>query len=308
MEQVNFSTFDTEGISEKSKNLDMLSTEEAVLLMNDMDRSVSDAVRKAAPQIAEVVDHIVAAFENGGRLIYCGCGTSGRLGVIDASECPPTFSADPSMVVGIIAGGDRAIRYPVENAEDSPEAGAEDMKKANLSSKDVLVAISSSGYAPYCEGALEYGKSVGAFTALLCCVENSRLGKIADVTMAAVVGPEILSGSTRLRAGTATKMILNMLTTISMVRCGRVYQNLMVDVRPTNRKLRDRAVRIVMSATSCTRETAVEALEKSKGSEGLERPKIAILMILTGKEKNEAEETLKKHNGFVRKALEELQK
>lgn len=307
MSKVDFSRLTTEGVEARSVGLDAMSTEAAVLLMNDMDAEIAPAVRRAAPAIARTIDRIREAFLSGGRLLYCGAGTSGRLGVLDASECPPTFGADPSQVVGLIAGGDRALRFPIEGAEDSPEAGAADMERAGLSDKDVLVAISASGYAPYCQGALEYAERIGAFTACVVCVENSRLSAHARETMAAVVGPEILTGSTRLRAGTATKMILNMLTTLAMVGCGKVYGNLMVDVKPSNVKLHDRAERIVMAATGCSREEAVSALRETlQPGETTERPKTAIVMLLGGCGAEQAEEALRAEQGFVRRALERL--
>ena len=228
---------------------------------------------------------------------------------MDASECPPTFGMDPKQVVGVIAGGDRALRFPIESAEDSIEEGAKDMKQIGLCEKDVLVAISASGYAPYCQGALEYARSVGAFTGAVVCVADSRLSKYADVTMASVVGAEILAGSTRLKAGTATKMTLNMLTTLSQVGCGRIYQNLMVEMRPKNTKLRDRAIRIVMTATGCDAEEARNALaETILPEDGVERLKPAIVMVLSKCSCEKADEALAKTCGSVRKAVELLTK
>ncbi len=296
---MDFSKLVTEHQNEQSENLDALSPLEAARLMNSIDKEVALAVEKALPQIAEMIEKIIFAFKNGGRLVYCGAGTSGRLGVLDASECPPTYGVEPEMVVGVIAGGDRALRFAVEGAEDLPELGEEDMKKINLSGKDVLIGISSSGYAPYCVGAIEYANSIGASTGAVVCVPDSNLSKYADITMAAVVGPEILSGSTRLKAGTATKMILNMLTTLSMVGIGKAYKNFMVDMVPTNVKLHDRAIRIVSKAAQVERSVAEKMLNECGGN-----MKAAIVCIKTGCDTKKALAALKKSEGFVRKAIE----
>ena len=298
---MDFSHLTTEQVNPESLNLDTLSTLDAVRLMNSLDAQVAGAVAQAAPQIARAVDAIAERFQMGGRLIYCGAGTSGRLGVLDASECPPTFGVPPEQVVGLMAGGERAIRVPIEGAEDSPELGADDVRRARVGERDVLVAISASGYAPYCVGAVEEAKARGAFTVAVVCARDSVLSRHAQVCIEAVVGPEIVSGSTRLRAGTATKMVLNMLTTLSMVRVGKVYKNLMVDMKPSNAKLRDRAVRIVMQALGCARERAQALLTECGGS-----VKAAIVCGETGCGAQTAERALDTCRGFVRRAIEQV--
>lgn len=296
---LDYSRLTTEQNNEKSRSLDLLSTQEAVALMNAMDGEVAAAVSGQIPQIAAVIDCIVHSFRRGGRLIYCGAGTSGRLGVLDASECPPTFGVEPGMVVGVIAGGDFALRNAVEGAEDSAEAGVEDLKRLRFSSIDTLIAISTSGSAAYCCAACDYARSVGASTACLVCTKGSELAKHADIAIEAVVGAEVLTGSTRLRAGTATKMILNMLTTVSMTKIGKVYKNYMVDMVASNRKLHDRAIRIIMGAAECDRQTAETAITACGGN-----MKKAIVCVLTGCSPAEAERRLERQDGFVRKAVE----
>ena len=299
---MDFDKLVTEQVSQESLNLDMMSTPDAAKLMNAMDRQAAQAVEKALPQIAQAVDIIAERFAKGGRLLYCGAGTSGRLGVLDASECPPTFGVSPEMVVGVIAGGDRALRFPVEGAEDRAELGAADMRAKEIGPGDVLVAISASGYAPYCVGALDCAREAGAAAVALVCSPDSVMKRHADLTIEAVVGPEILSGSTRLRAGTATKMVLNMLTTLSMVRIGKVYGNLMVDMTPSNAKLRDRAVRMVQRAADVGREQAEEALKEAGDV------KCAIVVCKTGAEPDQARKALAESGGFVRKAIDTLSK
>ena len=299
---MDFSHLTTEQVNPESLKLDTLNTLDEVRLMNSMDAQVAGAVAQAAPQIAQAVDAIAERFQRGGRLIYCGAGTSGRLGVLDASECPPTFGVSPEQVVGLMAGGERAIRVPIEGAEDSPELGADDVSRVRVGENDVLVAISASGYAPYCVGAVEEARARGAFTAAVVCAKDSVLSRHVQVCIEAVVGPEIVSGSTRLRAGTATKMVLNMLTTLSMVRVGKVYGNLMVDMKPSNAKLRDRAVRIVMQALNCGRERAQELLGACDGN-----VKAAIVCGETGCGAQIAEKALDACQGFVRRAIAQVQ-
>ena len=298
-----FESLSTEQVNEQSGNLDMLSPLEAARLMNRLDRQAAEAVEQALPQIAQAVEAIAARMRQGGRLVYIGAGTSGRLGVLDASECPPTFGVDEGLVVGLIAGGDRALRHAVENAEDKPELAVEALKEIGLSSKDCLVGISASGYAPYCVGGLDYARELGALTIALSCNRGAIQSQHAEIAIEMPTGAEILSGSTRLRAGTATKMALNMLTTLTMVQLGKVYGNLMVDMRPSNQKLKDRAIRIVQKALDMQDKAKADALLESAGRD----VKTAIVMGKAGVEKDRAREALEKSGGFVRKALALLQ-
>ncbi|PAS12554.1 N-acetylmuramic acid 6-phosphate etherase, partial [Vibrio cholerae] len=246
----------SEGRNPDTMDIDLLSSQEIVERLNQQDKQVPLAVEAVLPQIAQAVDKITAAFKQGGRLIYLGAGTSGRLGVLDASECPPTFGVSDQMVIGLIAGGKEAMFTAQEGAEDNATLGAHDLQQIDFSSKDVLVGIAASGRTPYVIGALEYANDLGATTIALSCNPDSPIAEIAQIAISPVVGPEALTGSTRLKSGTAQKLVLNMLTTASMIRLGKSYQNLMVDVRATNRKLIARAVRIVMQATDCQREEA----------------------------------------------------
>ena len=293
-----FERLSTEQVNEQSKDLDMLSPLEAARLMNRMDRQAAEAVEQALPQIAEAVEKIADRMKKGGRLIYIGAGTSGRLGVLDASECPPTFGTDEGLVVGLIAGGDYALRHAVERAEDKPELAVEALREIGFNEKDVLVGISASGYAPYCVGGLDYARSLGALTIGLSCNRDAIQSCHADIAIEMPTGAEILSGSTRLRAGTATKMALNMLTTLTMVQLGKVYGNLMVDMRPTNQKLQDRAVRIVQKALKIEDKAEADALLESAGRD----VKTAIVMRSCGVDEAKAREALEKNDGFVRRA------
>lgn len=279
-------------------DLDALSVEEILTIINGEDRRVAEAVAKELPNIAKVVKAIVAAFAQGGRLIYVGAGTSGRLGVLDASECPPTFGVPPEQVDAIIAGGDTALRHSSEEAEDDAEQGARDLRARGVTAKDVVVGIAASGRTPYVIGALKEAARIGARPMALVCNPNSPMEAVAEVTICPVVGPEVLMGSTRMKAGTAQKMVLNMLSTVSMIKSGKVYGNLMVDLAPTNEKLVARAQRIIQLATGCDAATAEEVLEASG-----RRVKVAIVMIETGRSKEEAEALLQRARGFVREAL-----
>lgn len=301
---MDFTSLSTEQVNEQSRNLDMLSPLEAARLMNQMDRQAAEAVEQALPQIAEAVEKIADRMKKGGRLIYIGAGTSGRLGVLDASECPPTFSTDESLVVGLIAGGDYALRHAVERAEDKPELAVEALKEIGFCEKDCLVGISASGYAPYCVGGLDYARSLGALTIGLSCNAGAIQSRHADIAIEMPTGAEILSGSTRLRAGTATKMALNMLTTLTMVQLGKVYGNLMVDMRPTNQKLQDRAIRIVQKALDIPDKAEADALLESAGRD----VKTAIVMRSAGVSREKAGEALAAGDGFVRRALEALRR
>lgn len=301
---MDFTSLSTEQVNEQSRNLDMLSPLEAARLMNQMDRQAAEAVEQALPRIAEAVEKIADRMKKGGRLIYIGAGTSGRLGVLDASECPPTFGTDESLVVGLIAGGDYALRHAVERAEDKPELAVEALKEIGFCEKDCLVGISASGYAPYCVGGLDYARSLGALTIGLSCNTGAIQSRHADIAIEMPTGAEILSGSTRLRAGTATKMALNMLTTLTMVQLGKVYGNLMVDMRPTNQKLQDRAIRIVQKALDIQDKAEADALLESAGRD----VKTAIVMRSAGVSREKAKEALAAGDGFVRRALEALQR
>lgn len=293
------STLVTEQRNLNSMHVDSLSALEIVQLMNQEDKQVPLAIEKCLPQIAQAVECIVAAFQQGGRLVYIGAGTSGRLGVLDASECPPTFGVSPEMVKGIIAGGERALRHPIEGAEDSKEQAVVDLQTIHFSSKDVLVGIAASGRTPYVIGALEYAKSLGSVTVSIASNPNSAMANIVDIAIDTVVGPEVLTGSSRLKSGTAQKLVLNMLTTASMILMGKCYQNLMVDVQASNEKLKARAIRIVMQATDCDKALAEETLKQAD-----QNAKLAIMMILSGLDRAQAEALLEKHQGKLQLALE----
>ena len=292
------STLITEQRNPNSMHVDSLSALEIVQLMNQEDKQVPLAIEKCLPQIAQAVECIVAAFQQGGRLVYIGAGTSGRLGVLDASECPPTFGVSPEMVKGIIAGGERALRHPIEGAEDSKAQAVVDLQTIQFSSKDVLVGIAASGRTPYVIGALEYAKSLGSVTVSIASNPNSAMANIVDIAIDTVVGPEVLTGSSRLKSGTAQKLVLNMLTTVSMILMGKCYQNLMVDVQASNEKLKARAIRIVMQATDCDKALAEETLKQAD-----QNAKLAIMMILSGLDRAQAEALLEKHQGKLQLAL-----
>ena len=292
------STLITEQRNPNSMHVDSLSALEIVQLMNDEDKQVPLAIEKCLPQIAQAVECIVAAFQQGGRLVYIGAGTSGRLGVLDASECPPTFGVSSEMVKGIIAGGERALRHPIEGAEDSKTQAVVDLQTIQFSSKDVLVGIAASGRTPYVIGALEYAKSLGSVTVSIASNPNSAMANIVDIAIDTVVGPEVLTGSSRLKSGTAQKLVLNMLTTASMILMGKCYQNLMVDVQASNEKLKARAIRIVMQATDCDKALAEETLKQAD-----QNAKLAIMMILSGLDRAQAEALLEKHQGKLQLAL-----
>ncbi|MEB7538197.1 N-acetylmuramic acid 6-phosphate etherase [Pantoea anthophila] len=289
----------TEGRNPASQNIDELSTEAMLRVINDEDKKVALAVEAILPQIAAAVDAICAAFRAGGRLIYCGAGTSGRLGILDASECPPTFGTPREQVIGLIAGGHTAILQAVENAEDNREQGAQDLKDIRFSRHDILVGIAASGRTPYVLGALAYANELGATTVALTCNPDSAMAQVAAIALTPVVGPEIVTGSSRMKAGTAQKLVLNMLTTGAMIRSGKVYGNLMVDVEATNQKLVQRQVNIVMQATDCDDATARAALTACGG-----HCKTAILMVLAGLDADEAKALLSQHQGFIRQALQ----
>lgn len=289
----------TEARNPNSTHIDQLSTLEMLTVINREDHSVALAVERELPHIARAVDAIAERFNKGGRLFYVGAGTSGRLGVLDASECPPTFSVDADLVQGVIAGGDSALRLSSEHSEDSPEQGEQDLKARGFATEfpDTLVGIAASGRTPYVLGAMAHAKSLGALNIALTCVPGSKMQQIADITIAPVTGPEVLTGSTRMKAGTATKLVLNMLSTGVMIRTGAVYGNLMVNMKPSNAKLVDRAERIIMAATDCSREEAVALLEDS-GS-----VKTAIVMQKLKVSREEATAKLKAAGGRLADSL-----
>lgn len=295
---MDLSRMTTEKRNSATMDLDQMSPLEIATVMNQEDRKVPLAIEQALPQIAETIEAVENAFRQGGRLFYIGAGTSGRLGVLDASECPPTFGVDAGMVVGLIAGGDHALRFPIEGAEDSRELCVEDLKARELCSKDVLVGIAASGRTPYVLGGLEYAKSLGCKTAAIACNKGSAVGAAADIAIEVEVGPEVLTGSTRLKSGTAQKLIVNMISTGAMVRIGKAYHNLMVDVVQSNAKLQVRAENIVMEATGVEREQARATIDAADG-----KVKTAITMILANCGKDEALALLEKANGRVRDAI-----
>ncbi|CAM3922192.1 N-acetylmuramic acid 6-phosphate etherase [Mesobacillus thioparans] len=297
---MNITKLNTEQQNPKTLNIDLMSTEEIITVINQEDTLVPNVLARQVPNISEVVDKIVAAFKQGGRLIYVGAGTSGRLGIIDASECPPTYGTDPGMVVGIIAGGKEAMTEAIEGVEDDKQQGKTDMEEISLTAKDVVVGIAASGRTPYTIGALEYSKQLGAVTVSVVCSKDSEMEQVSDYTIAAVVGPEVITGSTRMKAGTAQKLILNMLSTASMIKMGKVYGNLMVDVQMTNEKLHNRAVNIVKMATGASDEEARAAIKEQNY-----HTKAAILQIITGLKGIEANNLLNKHDGYLREAISE---
>ena len=288
----------TEASSTDRGDLDLLSTLELVTAMNAEDARVPAAVAEQSENIALAVDAITHGFRAGGRLLYVGAGTPGRMGILDASECPPTFGTDPSLVEGIIAGGPVAIRTAVENAEDDDEAGAEDLRIREVGPNDVVVGISASGRTPYVRGALEYARSQGAFAVAIASQKGSVIGSVADVAIEVSVGPEFISGSTRLKSGTAQKLILNMLTTLSMIKLGKTFRGVMVDLRATNEKLRGRSVRTVMDLAGVDADRAVEALDGAEGS-----VKVAITMILGTGDAATARDALQRADGVLREAV-----
>lgn len=288
----------TEQRNPATTELDCMSALEIVTAMNAEDAKVAQAVESTLPQVAQAVELIAQRLKEGGRLLYFGAGTSGRLGVLDASECVPTFSVPPSMVQGFIAGGRRALTTPVEGAEDDPDAGARAaVEEAQVTGRDVVVGIAASGGTPYVMGALEQARQAGAATIALVCTEGSPMANAADIAIELLTGPEVLTGSTRLKAGTAQKMALNMLSTATMIRLGKAYENLMVDVKASNRKLRARARRIVRTVTGCSEEEARGVLEETGY-----RVKPALVMSLAGVSRAEAERRLEAADGRVRSA------
>ncbi|WAG15290.1 N-acetylmuramic acid 6-phosphate etherase [Aeromonas hydrophila] len=291
---IDLSSMITETRNPASVEIDQLPTLEMLRVINQEDQQVALVVSQLLPEITRAVDAIAAAFGKGGRLVYIGAGTSGRLGILDASECPPTYGVSAEQVVGLIAGGHKAILQAVENAEDDAELGAQDLKNIQFCANDVLVGIAASGRTPYVLGAMAHARAVGATVCSISCNPGSPLAQAADISMVAVVGPEIVTGSSRMKAGTAQKLILNMLSTGAMIRTGKVYGNLMVDVEATNAKLVERQKRIVMEATDCERAVAERALAQADN-----HCKTAIVMILAGLTADEARTRLQSSNGFI---------
>ncbi|MDP8185500.1 N-acetylmuramic acid 6-phosphate etherase [Phocoenobacter skyensis] len=291
----------TEQRNPNSHDIDQLSALEIVTIINNEDKKVPVAIEKSLPQIALAVEKIVNAFQKGGRLIYIGAGTSGRLGVLDASECPPTFGVSSEMVKGIIAGGERAICNAVEGAEDSQTASIEDLQHIQFSANDILVGIAASGRTPYVVSALAYAKQLDATTVAIVSNPQSKMAEVADITIETRVGAEVLTGSSRMKSGTAQKLVLNILTTASMVLMGKCYQNLMVDVKATNEKLRARAIRIVMQATECEKEQAEQVLKEADN-----HSKLAIMIILSGLPKDQAKLLLENNQGRLKQAVTSL--
>lgn len=295
---IDLSKMVTESRNAASTHIDQLPTLQMLQVINNEDKQVPLAVEKVLPEIAQLVDKVADAFLNGGRLIYSGAGTSGRLGILDASECPPTYGTPHEQVVGLIAGGHQAIFRAVENAEDKPELGEQDLKNIRFNEKDILVGIAASGRTPYVLGALAYANKIGATTAAISCNPNSPIANAADIAITPVVGAEVVTGSSRMKAGTAQKLVLNMITTGAMIRIGKVFGNLMVDVEATNAKLIERQTKIVMEATDCDRATAETALQQCD-----RHCKTAILMVLTGLNADDARQLLSDNHGFIRTAL-----
>lgn len=279
-------------------NIDELSTVEVVKKIHEADLGVASCITPVLNEISNVAEKVVKAFESGGRLIYIGAGTSGRLGVLDASECPPTYGTDPDMVIGLIAGGEYALQHAIEGAEDNLELGKSDLQKISLTDKDVVVAVAASGRTPYCIGAIVYAKAQGAYTAALVCAEDSPMQKLADICIPVITGPEVVTGSTRMKAGTAQKLVINMISTTSMIKWGKVYSNLMVDVQPTNEKLRQRAKNIIVEAAGVSEKEAEQALLEQEGN-----TKAAIFQLITGVQADKARKHLDQHNGKLKEAI-----
>ena len=292
-----------EGLSTESRNpdtmnLDEMTSLEIVQVMNKEDAKVPLVISQILPQIAKVVDIAEETLKNKGRIFYMGSGTSGRLGVVDSSECPPTFNASPDDFIGLMAGHENAFRKAKEGAEDSEDLGKQDLISKNFTKNDICIGLAASGRTPYVIGGLKYAKSLGAKTVSIACNKNSKISQIADYPIEAIVGPEVLTGSTRLKAGTAQKLILNMISTATMVRCGKCYKNLMVDLQLTNKKLQTRGINIVKEATGVDENEAKEYIQKANGS-----VKIAIVMILSNCDFDTAKAKLEKAEGKVRIAI-----
>lgn len=291
----------TETININTKNIDNVSTIDMVKMFNSEDKKVPKEIEKNLDKIAEAIDVIYEKIKKGGRLIYIGAGSSGRLGILDASECPPTYGVSDELVQGLIAGGKDAMFKAKEGAEDSYDLAVEDLINKNLSSKDIVVGIAASGRTPYVIGGLKYANKVGAFTISLSCNQNSKISELSKIDISILVGPEVITGSTRLKSGTAQKLVLNMLSTGTMIKLGKVYGNLMVDIKATNEKLIERAKNIVCEATGITRNIAEDVLLKTNYD-----VKLAIFMIISGLEIEESRKKLEKHGGYIAKSLKDI--
>ncbi|WP_276903378.1 N-acetylmuramic acid 6-phosphate etherase [Frischella perrara] len=298
MQHIDLTTMITESRNQASLTIDQLATIDMLKVINEEDKKVAFAVEKQLPQIAQAVDKIVEAFQQQGRLIYIGAGTSGRLGILDASECPPTYGTPAEQIMGIIAGGTPAIFKAVENAEDKPEQGQADLQSIQFNYKDILVGIAASGRTPYVIGAMEYAKSQGAIVISLCCNPNAPMIGLADIAITPIVGAEVITGSSRMKAGTAQKLVLNMLTTASMIKIGKVFSNLMVDVEASNAKLIERQIQIVIEATSCSRQQAINALAQCN-----RQCKTAIIMLLMQISAEQANALLNENSGMIAHVL-----
>lgn len=297
---MDLNSINTEQRNSRTTHIDTMSTLDMVKLINEEDKKVAVAVGEEAEHIAAAVDVIAGQLGQGGRLVYVGCGTSGRLGILDAVECPPTYSTDPEEVIGLIAGGNEAIFRAKEGAEDDPVLGVEDLKKINFSSRDVLVGIAASGRTPYVLGAMEYARNLGAHVIGISCSTGSQVEQAAEIAITPLPGPEVVTGSTRMKSGTAQKMVLNMLSTGAMIKLGKVYGNLMVDVKPSNEKLVERCKRIVCQATGVDYDTAARTLQACGY-----RAKVAIVMLKTGTDAHSAEQLLAQHDNRVAAAIGE---
>lgn len=295
---MNLNQLDTEQSNPDSLHIDEMSTIDILTTINNEDQKVALAVKEVLPKISIAVDCIYYQMCKGGRLIYIGAGTSGRLGILDASECPPTYGVDPRLVQGLIAGGKEALTAAIEGAEDSQDLAVEDLKNIHLTDKDVVCGIAASGRTPYVIGGLEYARTLGCQTVSICCVHNGEISKYSYYPIEVITGPEVIAGSTRMKAGTAQKLILNMISTSVMIKRGKVYKNLMVDLQPTNEKLKTRAINIVSQSLDCSEEESIKLLTKCHYN-----VKIAILSGLTGKDEKECEEALLKNNGSIPKTM-----
>lgn len=303
MENLNLKKLETEQQNQKTLKIDRADTTEMLIMMNNEDATVSESVRKEIPTISEIVDSVYASLKNGGRLFYIGAGTSGRLGILDASECPPTFGVSHELVQGVIAGGKKAILKAQEGMEDKAEEGKKDLVNRHLTNKDIVIGIAASGRTPYVTGALNYAKDVGASSASISCVSDAKISEAADIALEIVTGPEVLTGSTRMKAGTAQKMVLNMITTSVMIKLGKVYQNYMVDLQPTNKKLVHRAQEIIRDITGVDQSRAKELYKAANG-----HVKTAIVMDLGELSAERAQELLQLNKGHVSKAIKESKK
>ncbi|NLG93379.1 MAG: N-acetylmuramic acid 6-phosphate etherase [Clostridiales bacterium] len=298
---LNLNELDTESVNPKSKNIDTMNTMDILNIINEEDKTVAYAVEKTLPDIAVLIDAVYPRMLKGGRVIYIGAGTSGRLGVLDASECPPTYGVDPSLIQGMIAGGFGALLKAKEGAEDDLALARLDLEKISLTADDTVIGLAASGRTPYVIGGLDYANEIGAYTGAISCVNNAEISKHAKAKIEAVVGPEVITGSTRMKAGTAQKMILNMISTSLMIKYGKVYGNFMVDVQPTNEKLVERAKRIIASSSGCSYEEAADFLEKSGSN-----VKIAICMALPGLSREDCDIILKRNQNNISRAIRSL--